>query len=169
MIKKAVLSGARCLLNLTALKVICLMEPKILKQANIYLLNGYEKPQGVPENFFDLASNLERGYTDGGMVTFLALQACYFMGFNRVFILGMDMNTLNNKVRFYETEDQANYGYGILHEMDMNYESILRKFNMLGELIRDDENNFIVYNLSRNSRLPDSAIPKMTLEKALKI
>ncbi|MDR2926072.1 MAG: hypothetical protein LBU76_09050 [Azoarcus sp.] len=110
-------------------------------------------------NSLGFSKNIARGYFGGRTVVWTALQFVYTLGFNKVFIIGMD---LNKGGRFYEKDGTSAQPTTI----DIDYYSdILPSFRLLSKKLLSKQDNFSVYNLSLNSRLPNSVLPKISLEQ----
>lgn len=102
--------------------------------------------------------NLKRGFFDARTVAYLALQIAYHAGFNKVFLVGVDLN--QSVRRFYE-EDDADASPCMLDEHF--YTRILPSFKILSKHVVNDD--FQVYNLSGTSRIPCELIPQVTFEE----
>ncbi|MCY1427593.1 3-deoxy-D-manno-oct-2-ulosonate III transferase WaaZ [compost metagenome] len=104
------------------------------------------------------SKNLHRGFFDARTVAYVALQIAYHAGFNKVFMVGVDLN--QNVGRFYENRHSKLSPCGL----DQHFDSrILPSFELLAESVVDKD--FAVYNLSPTSRLPRTVIPYKTLEE----
>lgn len=98
------------------------------------------------------------GYFDARTVAYLALQVAYHAGFNKVFLVGVDL--CPDTGRFYETA-QSDKSPCVLDE---HMESrILPSFELMAEKVIDAD--FSVYNLSSTSKLPSSLIPYKSIEE----
>lgn len=108
-------------------------------------------------NRIGFSKNLQYGYFCARTIPYIALQLAYTLGFQKVFILGMDLH--ESAGRFYE-----NKGEGLPSSLDKEFDKlILPAFQFVSKKIVN--NDFRVFNLSPNSRLPDKVIPKITLDK----
>lgn len=109
------------------------------------------------KNRIGFSYNLEKGYYCARTIVYTAVQLAKYLGFNKVFIVGMD---LSNEARFYEKDGQP-YDTDALTN---NYERfIMPSFKYLGRNIVDDD--FAVYNLSVRSQLPNAIISKVEIDK----
>ncbi|MNG00047.1 lipopolysaccharide core biosynthesis protein [compost metagenome] len=91
-------------------------------------------------------------------MAYVALQIAYHAGFNKVFMVGVDLN--QNVGRFYENRHSKLSPCGL----DQHFDSrILPSFELLAESVVDKD--FAVYNLSPTSRLPRTVIPYKTLDE----
>lgn len=104
------------------------------------------------------SKDLSEGYFDARTVAYLALQVAYHAGFNKVFMVGVDL--CPDTGRFYETA-QSNKSPCVLDE---HMESrILPSFELMAEKVIDAD--FSVYNLSSTSKLPSSLIPYKSIDE----
>ena len=99
-----------------------------------------------------LDNKLETGYVEGGTVVAIAIQLAIFLGYKKIFIVGMDL-TNDNKRACKELRKRPSY-------LGQSYESLIKPFfTELSSYIK--KNNITVYNNSLKSRLPGYIIPKM--------
>ncbi|MFK0087253.1 lipopolysaccharide biosynthesis protein [Pseudomonas sp. NPDC090755] len=104
------------------------------------------------------SKNLQRGFFDARTVAYVALQIAYHAGFNKVFLVGLDLD--QNIGRFYEHEHSRLSPCGL----DQHYEErILPSFQLMAESVIGDD--FAVYNLSPTSRLPRTVVPYRSLDE----
>lgn len=105
------------------------------------------------------SKDLSQGYFDARTVAYVALQIAYHLGFNQVFLVGVDLNQAAG--RFYETAGRAVSPCGL----DEAYERrILPSLKLMADRVVDER--FAVYNLSSTSRIPESVIPKVSIDEA---
>ena len=108
-------------------------------------------------NRIGFCRNLAKGYFSGRTIPYAGIQLAYHLGFSRVFVVGMDLDS--SLGRFYEQGGEA-----VRSRLDGDYEDyILPCFELMAERVVNS--NFQVYNLSPNSRLPSSVIPKLELDQ----
>ncbi|HLD65536.1 MAG TPA: lipopolysaccharide core biosynthesis protein [Pseudomonas sp.] len=108
-------------------------------------------------NRIGFSRNLEKGYFSSRTIPYAALQLAYHLGFSRVFLVGVDLDS--SKGRFYEQNEEA-----VPSRLDGDYEDyILPSFQLMAERVVHP--GFQVFNLSRDSRLPAHLVPKITLEQ----
>lgn len=104
------------------------------------------------------SKNLKRGFFDARTVAYLALQIAYHLGFNQVFLVGVDLD--QSAGRFYEQP-------GTLVSpcnLDEHFHTrILPSFEIMSQHVIDED--FQVYNLSQSSRIPDELVPRVTLDQ----
>ena len=187
LVRRMIASGAECLFSFAALGILCEQEHKLLASPGLYLLPEmnyrYQVPQLNPEDFRywamrqkgislhpDPAFNSGRvgfsrdincGVFTAQTVVFEALQVSYYLNFRQVFILGMDLNARPGQTRFYEQNGKA-----ARTRIDRDYTPyILPAFEVARDIVATED--FDIYNLSRDSRLPDTVIPKISLQEAL--
>lgn len=191
--RAALLSPAQCLFGVRVLSEIAEREAQLLGRDNIFVLRQlnavYGQPKREPAEFdawvarqpellshpaVRLASDrvgfskrLQSGVFSGQTVVFSALQAAYALGYKRVFILGMDLGgsgrSQTDYQRFYESSGNA-----ATTRLDRDFKPyIVPAFEVVRALCQSASEDFAVYNLSADSRLPAEVIPKLTLDDAL--
>ncbi len=92
-------------------------------------------------------------------MVYLALQIAYHMGFNQVFLVGVDLN--QSAGRFYETAGRVVSPCGL---EDAYERRILPALKLMADRVVDER--FAVYNLSSTSRIPESVIPNVSFDQA---
>ena len=146
-------------------------------QGNLYLLDKAQTP-GLAKRIFrrdhDLvhafsmlsrrqstigfSRNLSKGLVDGRTVAYAALQLAYHLGFNEVYLVGMDLN--QSLPRFYEGKT----GKASPSTLDRHYGNrILPSLQFMARNIVGPA--FTVYNLSQVSRVPSGVIPVLSLDE----
>ena len=185
-VRRVIDSGAACFFSGEGIGHICERDPNVLRHGRIYLSEVVNRrwrvPRLTPSAFDEAASrdpdfelhptvppqnglvgfsrDLRQGLFCGRTIGYRAIQISYFLGFRRVFLLGMDMSSEGRKVRFYETLAE---GRPSLLEKDFEpyilpcFE-IVRRLRVAGELE--------VYNCSPTSRLPPEVTPRLSFEEA---
>ncbi|WP_373332373.1 6-hydroxymethylpterin diphosphokinase MptE-like protein [Thiopseudomonas alkaliphila] len=104
------------------------------------------------KNRIGFSKNLEKGYYCARTIPYVGLQAAYYLGFNKVLIAGLDLNS--ELGRFYESKNQ-----GLRSTLDKDYKNfIFPSFKLYGSKVRSKD--FEIINLSLVSRLPDNVLPK---------
>ena len=187
LVRRMIESGAECLFSFAALGMMCELDPDLLAATNLYLLPEmnyrYQVPRLGPEAFrvwarqqenitlhpdprynsgrVGFSRDINQGVFTAQTVVFEALQVACYLKFRQVFILGMDLNASPGQARFYERDNNV-----IKSRIDRDYAPYIQP---AFEVARDMalSHDIEIYNLSRNSRLPDTVIPKITLEDAL--
>lgn len=107
-------------------------------------------------NRIGFSRNLEKGYFSNRTVPYAGVQLAYHLGFSRVFMVGLDLDS--SAGRFYEKGSEA-----VPSRLDGDYEDyILPCFQLMSERVLGP--HFQVYNLSANSRLPDRVVPKICFD-----
>ncbi|KPZ25150.1 lipopolysaccharide biosynthesis protein [Pseudomonas tremae] len=105
------------------------------------------------------SKNLELGFFDARTVMYLALQLSCHLGFEKVFLVGFDLN--QSAGRFYERPGDKCSPCGL----DQHYESrILPSLELMAKHVVCDD--FQVFNLSEQSRVPGEMIPKLSIDEA---
>jgi KDO transferase-3 len=187
LVRTAILSGSQCIFSFLALSEIGERDPGLLTGDNLFLLPQlnaiYGEPKRTPEAFDAWAADqpglelhpaapLQRGWVgfsrrpdlgafSGQTVAFSALQVAWWLGYRRIFILGMDLGGAGGYARFYETGASA-----VKTRLDKDFEPyILPSFELAGSLCREEGRE--VYNVSPSSRLPADVIPTLGYDDAL--
>jgi KDO transferase-3 len=181
MIRHAVNRGARCFFTTRVIRAICEADQTLLQRADIYLLDPVNwtydgrhlsieafKNNALNDHDFQLdatgvydptvvgfSKNLEKGVFPGATVVFPAIQIAYYMGYRRVFILGMDLGAKAGQIRFYDELGQARPSH-----LTDDYDQAIYPSMMLLKEIQDLD----LYNVSLNSRLPDHCMPRISFE-----
>ena len=108
-------------------------------------------------NRIGFSRNMEKGYYSCRTIPYAGLQLAYHLGFQTVFLVGVDLNS--SKGRFYEAGASA-----MPSHLDEDYEDyILPCFKLMSDKVVSER--FRVFNLSMDSRLPSSVVPKITLSQ----
>lgn len=186
-VKDSVLSGANCFFSYVGLSRICEREPELLKYGNIYLIESISKKFGIPrasqiecqyrffndpEIFVDeslpelgrsvgFSSNLRKGHFSGKTVATWATQLGAGLGYNQIFILGMDLGG-TGKFHFYA--DDSNCPPDFMRDYEPSIRVCFEQAKR-ASLVE----GFDVYNLSKDSTLPHEIIPKITIEEAVRL
>ncbi len=192
LVERILQSPADCLFSFRVLNEICARKPELLARDRLFLLSEINSHFGVarlspsafvrwaaqqddlvvpePGSLHRLAARhphrvgfsrrLDLGVFTAQTVPFIALQVACALGFRRAFLLGVDLGG-GGFGRFYESSGNA-----APTRLDRDLEPyILPAFELAGRL-RD---SFSIFNLSPNSALPETSIPKMTLEEAVEL
>ena len=114
-------------------------------------------------NRIGFSRDLVQGYFNARTIAFAALQLACHLGFNRVFMVGVDMNPAQGQ--FYDPAGKI-----VPSRLDDDWgDYILPSFELLGSKVLGPD--FQVFNLSKQSRIPEALIPKLgwdRLDDALK-
>lgn len=105
--------------------------------------------------------DIRTGVFDAGTVVYWSLQILAFLGFNKIYIAGLDMNNFS-KPRFYETTD--NMLPSFLNEK--LHDIIIPAFTLASQALRNK--NIEIINLSQNSAIPSYIFPKLDYRDAFK-
>jgi KDO transferase-3 len=186
MVRQVIQSGAACFFSGEGIGHICERDPTLLSHGRIYLSEVVNRRWGVPRltaATFDEAAggdpdmelhptvrpqnglvgfsrDLRKGLFCGRTIGYRAIQIGYFLGLRRVFLLGMDLGSQGQRVRFYELLAE---GRPSLLEQDfapyiLPCFEIVRRLQSAGELE--------VFNCSTTSRLPPEVTPRLSFEDA---
>ena len=187
---RSVESGVKCFFSYDGLSRICERNPELLQQGNIHLIESisckYDQPLSasgwpcaladVPKGIYlsteypdtrkrrgvmGFSCDAERGFFFGRTVAYLSVQLAHWLGSDPVFILGMDLGG-TGQAYFNTTKARG------IADIIKYYEPEIRAPFEIARQAAEIE-NFSIYNLSGQSRLPSSVIQKITLEEALSI
>ncbi|PJI46848.1 MAG: lipopolysaccharide core biosynthesis protein [Pseudomonas sp.] len=169
-------------LSLESMQRLYRKEPQALEAESLLLMERVNRWVGVPQrsdrafawsvrrdpdfvmrwsllsqtaNRIGFSRNYARGYFNARTIAYAAIQLAYFLGFDKVFLVGVDMNS--SLGQFYDP-----VGTQVKSRLDSDFGGhILPHFDILARRVIDSE--FQVFNLSRDSRLPGEMIPKIGL------
>ncbi|MDR2926073.1 MAG: hypothetical protein LBU76_09055 [Azoarcus sp.] len=124
-------------------------------------------------NRIGFSLNVNRGFYSASTIVYAALQLVHTLGFQNVFLIGVDLN--KDSGRFYEQNMKSevsmdksvkNLSDVLPTKIDLDYDKfILPSFKILSNQFLKRQNYFKVFNLSLNSRLPSTVIPKISLDQ----
>lgn len=105
-------------------------------------------------NRIGFSRDMSKGYFGARTIPYAATQLACHLGFNQVFIVGMDLH--KSIGRFYETGAAA-----LPSSLDEDFDDyILPSFRVVAEQVMP-RYSLKLFNLSRDSRLPASVVPKV--------
>jgi len=183
LVKKTVESGAHCFFSARGISRICQVAPELLATGKISLLETVNRYYGIPalslqeiinacSDDSDLlispdnpkigwSNDITKGVFDAKTIPYIACQISNHLKAKNVFILGMDLGSSSNQpIRAYESGPNA-----CSSSLDEDFDhSILPSFKIINQQ-KNLTSNF--WNLSVQSKLPESIIPKISLETAL--
>lgn len=108
-------------------------------------------------NRIGFCRNLAKGYFSGRTIPYAGIQLAYHLGFTRVFLVGLDLDS--SLGRFYEQGTDA-----VPSRLDGDYfDYILPCFKLMAKRVLGK--GFSVYNLSPCSRMPVEVVPKVGLDQ----
>lgn len=111
------------------------------------------------KNKIGFSKNIEKGYFCIRTIPYIALQLSYYLGFNNVFLVGMDLTA--SVGRFYDQENP------LPTTLDEDYpRHIGPGFEFFSKHVINE--TFKVYNLSTKSRVSAEVIPKINLDELFK-
>ncbi len=189
MVREVMESGCDCFLSAGGIRCLAEREPKLLTQAkHLYLSEVVNRPYGKlrrsQSDFLEWARaqpglvlpepprhddsrvgwsrDPRQGVFCSRTILFRALQIAAFLGYRRLYVLGMDLNYKGPAARAYEEGASTRPT-----KIERDFEPfILPAFRVLqGEI---DAGTLEVYNLSDASRLPPDILPRMSFDDALK-
>jgi KDO transferase-3 len=189
LVRKALMSGAECLFSFRGLSVICERQPELLRDARVFLLDEITARFGQPKlsagDFYAAAErdpdlvlhpsarpskgrvgfsrDIRKGVFTGQTIAFSALQIAVWLGYTRIFILGMDLGGTGEGARFYESGEKA-----APMRLGRDYESYIQPAFEVASTLRSAL-GIQIYNLSPDSRLPAAVIPKLSFADALEM
>ena len=180
-------SGTECLFSFRGLSAICERTPELLENSKLFLLDEINGRYGVPKRSsvaFDTWAETDpdlvlhpscrpsegrvgysldprKGVFTGQTIVYSALQVATWLGYRRIFLLGVDLGGATSGIRFYESGADATP-----MRLDHDYDSyILPAFETAREVAGSI--GVMIYNLSPDSRLPAEVIPRLGLQEAL--
>ncbi|MGN5592949.1 lipopolysaccharide core biosynthesis protein [Stutzerimonas nitrititolerans] len=168
-------------LSCTAFGAIAKTQPQALKSQNLLLLeraNRLSRAKQVSDRRFawsirndptyevewslfhqkknriGFSRDMSCGYFNARTIAYAALQAAYHMGFEQVFLVGVDMSPQLGQ--FYDPKGEV-----VPSRLGDDYEDyILPSFELMSRKVVSPR--FTVYNLSAQSRIPEKIIPKLS-------
>lgn len=105
------------------------------------------------------SDDAEKGFIDGGTITYLAIQMAVYMGFTEIYLLGADGNYLQGKLHFDEKEDE-------LEKIEENTAYLYAyRFKVAYECARAylDDKDVRIYNATRGGFL--EIFPRVSLDE----
>lgn len=124
----------------------------IFNKSYEYSFNIFSKQK----NRIGFSRDISKGYFCARTIPYVALQLAYYLGFSRVFFIGLDLNS--SVGRFYSESDI------LPTTLDEDYSKhIYPSFELASKRVFSE--NFKVYNLSTQSKLPSRIVPKITLSQ----
>lgn len=97
--------------------------------------------------------DLKRGYISGGTVVYIALQIACYLGYQKVYLAGVDMKNFQQP-RFYETATTR-----LDTKLDLEFETLVYpSFALAADIYR--RHNIEGYNLCLDSGLDDAIFPR---------
>jgi KDO transferase-3 len=187
-VRQGIQAARRCLFSAEGLNEICLREASLLdrhplllqvcnaaylqprlsiddcialSRQNPALLFAERDAQLVADKLIGWSDDITQGVFTGRTVTYAALQVLKYLGFRRVYILGMDLGHGGGRPRCYGEGDTPRPS-----GLERDYERfILPSFRLLQRAAVTD--SFRVFNLSPVSRLPADVLPRLSLDEAL--
>ncbi|MDV5141882.1 sugar glycosyltransferase [Chimaeribacter arupi] len=149
------LAAVRCKLALIEDAAFKIYQPKIEAPALQSAYAGYPCAHFAPDRpDIGFTTDIRHGIFDAGTVVYWALQIAAYLGFDEIFILGLDMNNFHQP-RFYETEENKQPSY----LADSLTGLVMPSLRHAGDILRRQPVR--VVNLS-----PHSAIDESIFEKA---
>jgi len=132
---------------------------KSLPDKLFFLLNLFNKSYSYNFSLFSSRRNrigfskdISEGYFCAKTIPYVGVQLAYFLGFNKVFLIGLDLK--ESVGRFYDKEQY------LPTSLDEDYTKYIEpSFRIVAEHVIDK--NFMLYNLSENSRLGGDIIKKI--------
>jgi Kdo-III transferase WaaZ len=108
-------------------------------------------------NRIGFSKNLSKGYFVSRTIPYAGVQLAYHLGFRHVFIVGMDLT--KSAGRFYESSGNVQPT-----SLDEHFEDYIKaSFQLMSERVCNRD--FQVFNLSSTSRLPETIVPKIGIER----
>ena len=186
LVRRGLTSKAICLLSAEGLSEICIRDPSLLAMSTIYLsellnhryyqprMSSAELTEAIKRNpqlhghatqpsrddAIGFSCDLSLGLFCGRTIAYRAIQIGYYIGYRRMFIIGMDLAAPSARPRFYNEGGDPRPTL-----LDQDYKQYIEPcFEVLHDLC--EARLVDVYNLSPHSRLPAALIPKLTMQEA---
>ncbi|MEQ9862338.1 sugar glycosyltransferase [Pectobacterium cacticida] len=109
-------------------------------------------------NNIGFSTDINEGLFPGKTVIYWALQIISYLGFEKVYILGMDMNNFE-KPRFYENKNDK-----VHTQLDIDMDSIMLSLKQASYVL-EQKLGVKVINLSPNSSVPETIFKKSEFKK----
>ena len=182
--KEGVERAQNIAMTMSCFEILNSIFPGILSGKNLYVLNRVNRVDGKPVisdrrfawsirkdhdllsgfslfskkmNRVGFSRNLSKGYFGSRTIPFAGLQLACHLGFEKVFMVGVDLNPAAG--RFYEAGQTA-----MPSTLDVDFSKyILPSFALMSKRAIS-KGGFEVFNLSANSRLPDSIVKKISVD-----
>ncbi|MBK5074190.1 sugar glycosyltransferase [Budviciaceae bacterium CWB-B4] len=115
-------------------------------------------------NLSNIAFNtdIRSGVIDSGTVAYWAMQIAYYLGYEQLFIAGLDMTNFNLP-RFYETSNDV-LPSRLAESLDSK---IIPSFELAARLF--NEKNINIVNISENSAIDDAIFKKINYRQAFSL
>lgn len=160
LIDKLALINIKCKLAIIEDKCFQVYKPKVSSnaihstfKAQTKIIFSQEK-QNIAFNY-----DIRNGVFDAGTVVYWSLQILAYLGFNIIYIAGLDMNNFSSP-RFYESPDDMLPSF----LDDKLHDTIIPAFQLARHAL--DNKNVEVINLSLDSAVPSNIFPKMDYRDA---
>jgi Kdo-III transferase WaaZ len=187
LVKLGMASGASCIFSFRVLNEIAEREPSLLGSDKLFLIQEINARYGVaklsptafdawadgePDLYLHESGRLtsgwvgfskavDKGVFTGQTVVYSAVQVACALGFRQVFILGMDLGGTGSLARFYESGSEV-----AASRLDKDFDPyIVPAFELARRLCEAD--GVALYNVSPDSRLPETIIPKIDFDTML--
>ena len=111
-----------------------------LSNANYYLCNA--KQYKARKKELDFSDEVDKFVIDGGSVTYSCIQMAVYMGFKKIYLLGVDHNfsrTLDKNLRIVEHNEVKNDYF------DEKYKDIFKKFEEKGKVYAAPDSEMITH------------------------
>lgn len=136
-----------------------LYEEELSKARILFTLE--DRPHGIPLKYLGARGfswDLENGIYSGYTISYFALQVAVYMGFERIFFLGLDLKTSQDKTHFF------GHDYHSKSHDQTEFPKMLESFNQIAPTLK--ERGIQVYNCCESSKL--ECFPYKSFEDALK-
>lgn len=126
-----------------------------IKKEDIYKIfkNDSDVAFSSDQNHIAYSKDIRRGVFDAGTVVYWALQTLGYLGFQKIYIAGLDMSNFNDP-RFYE--DKTNKRPSFLENKVKD--TVIPALQLASQIL--SEMGVSVINLSPQSAVPESIFPK---------
>lgn len=161
-IEKFTLKNIKCKLAIIEDKTYPIFKQKI-PASDLYKKYNPQEEVIFLEGKDNIAFNydIRNGVFDAGTVVYWSLQILVYLGFDKIFIAGLDMTNFSSP-RFYESSDNMLPSY----LNDKLHDTIIPAFQLARYAL--DKKHVEVVNLSLDSAVPSYIFPKMDYRDAFK-
>ncbi|MCQ2960134.1 MAG: DUF115 domain-containing protein [Bacteroidales bacterium] len=132
-------------------------EKNFQKQANCMWFNM--KPISYYSKVNEFSTNAMAYLMNGFSVTYLSMQLAYYMGFKKVYLLGVDCDyarVLDKKGKVVQSEGKRSYfsdKYDSTNKNSAFTEGMIQAYECAERFAKDSKGRFSIYNASRGGKL----------------
>jgi len=188
LIREIVESGVKCFFTYRAMCEIVVQDNTLLNKGNIFLIPGvndnFDEPvitnellveqlkkekdyflsDKIINRLVGFSFDICKGVFPGRTVAFQCVQVAAYLGFKQIYLAGMDLGaSKTGRYRFYEDIIKEK---SLKSNLEKNYDIIRTAFECAVPAC--ETKGIELYNLSAQSRLPESVMKKITFSESLR-